>query len=392
MKLIVCGDFKAYTSKFTKHFEHSNSCQVFGDIVGHIQTADISIYHQESPLTHCATAYFTKNSGVVMKCSPSSASSISYAGLSLATFASNHTLDYGLRGIRDTIANLNRVGIDVIGAGSTIEDARKPYIYEKDGVSICILNYAETQLNVATESHGGANPLDIVENYREILKYRAEVDHVIVIIHGGTDFCPYPSPRMVKQYRFYIEAGATAVINHHQHVVSGYEIYQGKPIFYGIANIIPGKIVVPGCLYGIAVALELDKLSLKWDMIPLKFNESAMRLEELQGATRQEFFDYVESLSEVISNPEHLKTKYGQFLDEKWRKTGYNISFSKHSRTLFRIARKVGMVDAYTKIMGYEKFSNNFRNNTLWNLVRCETHRDALGHYYETDIDTYKNE
>lgn len=41
---------------------------------------------------------------------------------------------------------------------------------------------------------------------------------------------------MVDTYRFFIDAGADAVINHHQHCISGYEHYQGKPIFYGIGN------------------------------------------------------------------------------------------------------------------------------------------------------------
>jgi poly-gamma-glutamate synthesis protein (capsule biosynthesis protein) len=41
---------------------------------------------------------------------------------------------------------------------------------------------------------------------------------------------------MVETYRFFIEAGADAVVNHHQHCICGYEVYKGKPIFYGLGN------------------------------------------------------------------------------------------------------------------------------------------------------------
>ena len=41
---------------------------------------------------------------------------------------------------------------------------------------------------------------------------------------------------MMETYRFFIEVGADAVVNHHQHCFSGYEIYKNKPIFYGLGN------------------------------------------------------------------------------------------------------------------------------------------------------------
>lgn len=35
---------------------------------------------------------------------------------------------------------------------------------------------------------------------------------------------------------YYVDCGADAVINHHQHCYSGYEKYNEKPIFYGLGN------------------------------------------------------------------------------------------------------------------------------------------------------------
>lgn len=57
-----------------------------------------------------------------------------------------------------------------------------------------------------------------------------------MIVHGGVEHHQYPTKRMVQTYRFFVDAGADAVINHHQHCPCGYEIYNGKPIYYGLGN------------------------------------------------------------------------------------------------------------------------------------------------------------
>ena len=41
---------------------------------------------------------------------------------------------------------------------------------------------------------------------------------------------------MKETYRFFVDCGADAVINHHQHCYSGYEYYKDKFICYGLGN------------------------------------------------------------------------------------------------------------------------------------------------------------
>lgn len=52
-------------------------------------------------------------------------------------------------------------------------------------------------------------------------------------MHGGHEHYQLPSLRMQETYRFFIDAGADVVVNHHQHCFSGYEIYNNKYIFMG---------------------------------------------------------------------------------------------------------------------------------------------------------------
>lgn len=387
MKVAIFGDFSGYTKQFSDYFDNNGSPDLFGDLLPVLAEHDLNIYHQEFPLTDSDRRYSAKLSGPFIKCNPKAAACLEKAGFHVATFASNHVLNYGEAGLCDTLDNLTRAGIKVFGAGDTIEKAKKPYYFEKDGIKICVLNYAETQFNVANGEHGGANPLDIIDNVEDIRKYKEHVDHVIVIIHGGPDFCPYPSPRMVKQYRFYIDAGASVVINHHQHVVAGYEAYRGKPIFYGIGSVVPGKIIVPGCKEGLGISLKIQKDAIAWGIIPLRFNLSEMKQEVLTGQVGEKFMDNLEIISEVISSPIELKKKYGDFLDQSWRKTDYIVSFSGFSRLPFRIAKKLGLEKQFSKIGRYSSFKKKIKHGAMWSFVRCETHKDALEHYFESDID-----
>ena len=46
---------------------------------------------------------------------------------------------------------------------------------------------------------------------------KKKADFVLVIVHGGSEHFQLPTPRMQATYRFFVDAGADAVVNHHQH-------------------------------------------------------------------------------------------------------------------------------------------------------------------------------
>src|SRR5690606_39051508 len=88
----------------------------------------------------------------------------------------------------------------------------------------------------ATETTAGANGMDLIDDVKAIREAKTKSNFLFVIVHGGNEHYNYPSPRMVKQYRFYAENGADAVIGHHTHCVSGYERHNNVPIFYSLGN------------------------------------------------------------------------------------------------------------------------------------------------------------
>lgn len=120
-----------------------------------------------------------------------------------------------------------------------------------------------------------------------------------MICHGGIEFFQYPTPRMVEWYRFFIDVGADAVINHHQHCYSGYEIYNGKPIFYGLGNFCFDRFDKRNSSWnnGYLVELIFEGDQIFHNLIPyIQCDEKP----EIRRINSEIFSTYINSINEII--------------------------------------------------------------------------------------------
>lgn len=63
---------------------------------------------------------------------------LKYAGINVVTLANNHFLDYGSQGAFNTFEELQRSGIEYLGAGNNLKEASNPMIKEKNGVKVAL--------------------------------------------------------------------------------------------------------------------------------------------------------------------------------------------------------------------------------------------------------------
>ena len=83
----------------------------------------------------------------------------------------------------------------------------------------------------------GASGYDPVNAYYEAIQaLRPKVDWLIVLYHGGNEYYSLPRPGLKKDFHYLADLGADLVVGHHTHVISGYEIYNGKPLIYSLGN------------------------------------------------------------------------------------------------------------------------------------------------------------
>ena len=218
IKINICGDFCV-----TEPFLNNN---LFSEeIVSIFEEGDLNILNLECPVIDYDASLKIEKTGPHLRTNEGIFTLLKKINTHAVALANNHIMDYGTSGLNSTLSLCKDNNILTTGAGINLEEASQPAIFEKNGIKIGIINFCENEWSIATNDIPGANPLDLIAVYSKIKEIRPQVDFVIVIVHGGHEYYNYPSPRMVKQYRFFAENGADVVIGHHTHCISGYEIF-----------------------------------------------------------------------------------------------------------------------------------------------------------------------
>ena len=161
------------------------------------------------------------------------------AGIDGVTLGNNHILDAGASGVRETIVHLDDAGIAHAGAGMDLAEAREPMIFDLGQTKIGVLSYQGVpsyDWAWATETAAGTAPIDKEIMREDVERLRDEVDLVVVMPHWGNEYLATPEPWQVDWAHAAVDAGADLVIGGHAHWPKGIEVYEGKPVFYGVGN------------------------------------------------------------------------------------------------------------------------------------------------------------
>lgn len=363
MKILIAGDF-APRARLAKQIENRKFSEVFPEDVREvIKSADFSFVNFESPVVDEGYKPIPK-CGPNLRCTPEAAEAVRYAGFTGVTMANNHILDFGAEGLRRSVKCCQEQGLDVVGVGENLHDAEKVLYLEKEGKKLAIINCCEHEFSIATESEAGANPLNPIRQYYAIQEAKKQADYVLVIVHGGHEHFQLPSPRMQETYRFFVDSGADAVVNHHQHCYSGYEVYNSKPIFYGLGNFLfdrPRKVTS----WNDGYLVVLDTLDSSFKVIPYKQCVDSPSVRILHNT-----FEFEKQLSElnlIITNQRNLSSVFDEFVRK--RKKTYRAKLSPYSNIYVRELAVRGFIPS---------FVNDKKILEMINSVECEAHRDCL--------------
>ena len=343
----------------------SKGVQIFGEMKPFITGADFSIVNLEAPIIKDKPTPI-KKSGPCLGVAPSTVEVLKNAGFSIFTLANNHFFDQGQQGVDSTLIACNNLRISIVGGGKTSLQARKPLLLEHEGKQIAIINACEQEFSIADNEHGGSNPLDLINMQEDIAAVRKAADYVVLILHGGIEQYHYPTPRMKRWYRHFIDLGADAVINHHQHCINGYEVYKGKPIFYGLGNFyFPwGSQPRPeSWKYGYALKLSLDK-QVGFELMPYKQTVDAVAMRD-----KGEFNKEIELLNLPIQDDFLLQQKFDEYIIDKEMelKVALLPSFLQNRLVKYLVVRGI-VGNIYAKKHIY----------SIKNRLTCESHSEML--------------
>lgn len=173
------------------------------------------------------------------------------AGIDVCALANNHTLDWHKEGLLETLDTLTAAGIRVAGAGRDAAAASAPAIVDigKSG-RVLVFSYGHPSSGVfpewsAGDNHPGVNVIvdfsrATVEAIRQqVESVRQPRDIVVASIHwGGNWGYTIPREQIAFARRLIDKAGVDVIHGHSSHHVKAFEVYRGKPIFYGCGDFI----------------------------------------------------------------------------------------------------------------------------------------------------------
>lgn len=203
------------------------------------------------------------NSANMTLCSsPGMYSALTAIGADIIELTGNHNNDWGKTANLETIARYRDDGLLTFGGGTDEEDAKKPLEFKEDGTSITwigINNSTSTKTNGqgAIGNYPGANIYDEETAKSQIKEAKEKGNFVIVDVQyfecysypeDGEEMpsCDYPISGQEQFFRELIDMSADMVVGTQAHQPQTFELYQDKPIYYGLGNLFFDQIFWPG--------------------------------------------------------------------------------------------------------------------------------------------------
>ena len=177
---------------------------------------------------------------------PAGAEALGMAGFDIAVLGNNHSFDYGQEGMAQTLQLLADQEISPLGVGIG-QAAPGPLFLVRNGLRLAFLSYVDVPLELngfdtrawlATAAMPGIAWAEAGEIQEDVSAARQQADVVIVFMHFGYEGNEMPVRFQRDVARAAIDAGASAVIGSHPHVLQHVDIYHGALIAYSLGNFV----------------------------------------------------------------------------------------------------------------------------------------------------------
>lgn len=218
---ILCGEemIQDAYDEDTKIYDFSH---MFSKVSGYINKADIIMGTMETNFTN--GEYTSENTPKEF------ATAVKNSGINLVTISHNHSLDYGVKGLKDTKEYLQKLGYSTVG--DKLNDKNAVLIKKVKNTSIAFLTYTygvNDQLNKTKEE------LDCINIYSEKqlksdIKYAKEngAEYICVMIHWGDAISNEVNENQKDIADFLVDNGVDIILGAHPSVVQPMEVRKNK--------------------------------------------------------------------------------------------------------------------------------------------------------------------
>lgn len=210
----------------------------FSAIAPYISDADYAVVNLETPVAR------SSYSGYPQFNAPASyPQALSDAGFDLFLTANNHTLDRRDRGLVQTVAVLDSLGLQHIGTyvDSADRAARLPFIADIRGFKVGFVNYTYGTNGFSTTTDAIVDYISADRIREDIARTRhAGAEIIVAAMHWGEEYTLAPVAYEKRWASFLENEGVDIIMGGHPHVVQPMELRNnaktGKPMFLSYSH------------------------------------------------------------------------------------------------------------------------------------------------------------
>ena len=272
-------------------FRNNGGEFLFEEVSPILRTGDIVFGNLECCL---AADDADTNQRCLFLCEGRAARELRAAGFTALSVANNHIMENGRGRFLETIASLREQGITPVGMRGEIP------ILEVKGYRAALLGYSFVDDGIPDTCYNRYQSEEqVLANIKSI---RASADLVIVSLHWGWEYVPYPSGDQVRIARTLIDGGADVILGCHPHVTQGYELYNGGAIIYSLGNFVFDQTFNPPTRESFIAEITIEPFPRKIEIrfTPILIEARSFRPELMDVETAHGFLCRVENVRSSI--------------------------------------------------------------------------------------------
>lgn len=231
-----------------------DAAYLWGDALGILgeHAPDVRLINLETSIT--TSSDWCRSKDVHYRMHPANIDSLTAAGIQVASLANNHTLDWGRRGLVETIGELQHASIQAAGAGKSAAEASRPAVVQLDAageslgrVLVWAVGSCTSGIPSDWAATADASGLDIVPAIDalsaaaiagRVAAVKQPGDIAVISIHWGTNWGFEVPEDFIQFAHRLIDGGVDLVHGHSSHHVRPVEVYHDRLILYGCGDLI----------------------------------------------------------------------------------------------------------------------------------------------------------
>lgn len=199
----------------------------FGAIIELTSGPDLMVVNLETAVADPGVGRPPVDKRFLFRSPPDSLDLLVEAGIDVVALANNHTLDFGVDALAQTIAEIDARPLRRVGAGLDEVEAYEPLVVDVGEWRVGLVSLSRVPCDWSASGDNvrpqvaWACPSLFDRAVDAVRSAQEQADVTVVMVHGGEEGVLCPSPFMIELEEEFAAMGVDAVINGHPHVLQG---------------------------------------------------------------------------------------------------------------------------------------------------------------------------